>query len=332
MAIEDRCQMTWEAPKLRWRKLHRGKLYIVSCRALGVPETKADSYLAANAWWATRRAEIDGSHPVRPNDDLLTEMELRRDVCRRLGAEPEAGDLDDRIALVRAMGDEPRAEVEQTLYDLEVLGKEFGDDSATDARIAIARRNGIDVPDGTDPSVLDYLFGDRRLRLDREVSNHLDRLQSSAGEAHGARAVAAQVDRYLGLERVRVEAGQLSVSEFDTIRRCLHAFRDWIGGDEPIDRLDAERLEAWWSHLVGLSDSIEYKKKKLRYVRAFILWLAEKGLTRMALPESLRLLHQLLPRLSSRYRHESMGLGPSLLLPGLDATGTISHPMRGDRS
>ena len=48
------------------------------------------------------------------------------------------------------------------------------------------------------------------------------------------RTIGAQVDRYLALEQVRTRSDQLSISEFDTIRRCLHAFRDHIGKSNPV--------------------------------------------------------------------------------------------------
>ena len=92
------------------------------------------------------------------------------------------------------------------------------------------------------------------------------------------RTIGAQVDRYLALERVRTESDQLSISEFDTIRRCLHAFRDHVGKSNPIDSLDADRWEGWWSHLMTQAISVEYKKKRLRIARSFVSWLAEKGL------------------------------------------------------
>jgi hypothetical protein len=38
--MAKRYQMTWKASTRRWRKMHRGKLYTVSCRQLGTPETK----------------------------------------------------------------------------------------------------------------------------------------------------------------------------------------------------------------------------------------------------------------------------------------------------
>jgi len=269
--------MTWEPKPRRWRKMYQGKLFTVSCRDLGVLETKEASYQAANAWWAGKRAEIEEG-PRRPHDGILAELELRRDLSRNLGAEPEAEVLDQKIGLIKAMEDEPRADVAQALCDMEVFEEIWPDNSSTDARIAIARRNGIDVPDEVDPSVLDYLFGDRRLRLDRDLRNIVERIQEVGVKVPEARTMCTQVDRFLALERVRVDGGQLSISEFDTIRRCLFNFRDWVGGGTSIESIDAERWEAWWSHLVGQGISVEYKKKRLRYARSFISWLTEKGL------------------------------------------------------
>lgn len=57
--------MTWIASRHRWMKMYKGKRYVISCKALGAPETKEASYQAANQWWQAKRAEIDGSN-VKP--------------------------------------------------------------------------------------------------------------------------------------------------------------------------------------------------------------------------------------------------------------------------
>ena len=70
--------MTWESGTRRWRIKHRNKVYTISCRALGVPPTKEQSYQAANAWWTAKRAEIEaGSPPPRPHADALAEIARR---------------------------------------------------------------------------------------------------------------------------------------------------------------------------------------------------------------------------------------------------------------
>jgi hypothetical protein len=43
--------MSWVASTRRWKKMFRGKMHVVSCRQLGVPETKEASWRAANQWW-----------------------------------------------------------------------------------------------------------------------------------------------------------------------------------------------------------------------------------------------------------------------------------------
>src|SRR5271165_2137627 len=54
-----RTMMTWQAARRRWRKWYKGVLYQISCDQLDCPQTKADSYQAANAWWSAKKAEID---------------------------------------------------------------------------------------------------------------------------------------------------------------------------------------------------------------------------------------------------------------------------------
>jgi integrase len=58
--------MTWVASSRRWLKEYKGRKYAVSCRQLGVPETKEGSYQAANAWWQAKKAELDGYTAPRP--------------------------------------------------------------------------------------------------------------------------------------------------------------------------------------------------------------------------------------------------------------------------
>lgn len=68
-------QMSWNGNRRRWLKEYKGKKYAVSCKALGVPETKAESYLAANQWWENKRREIDaGEKPRSPIIDVLEEF------------------------------------------------------------------------------------------------------------------------------------------------------------------------------------------------------------------------------------------------------------------
>ncbi len=68
-AMPSRLHMTWVAGGRRWTKKYKGSWYAISCRKLGVPETKEASWRAANAWWEAKQREVDDTPP--------TEQELR---------------------------------------------------------------------------------------------------------------------------------------------------------------------------------------------------------------------------------------------------------------
>ena len=88
--------------------------------------------------------------------------------------------------------------------------------------------------------------------------------------------IGAQVGKYLDLQLSRQRSGEISASEYDLVRRSLEAFREWAAGG--IDGINADLWEGWYRHLLAWDGSVEYKKKRLRYARSFITWLAEKGL------------------------------------------------------
>lgn len=230
-------ELTWEQSTHRWKKVYKGRAYTVSCKALGVPPTKLESYQAANEWWAAKRIGIDGNVPPLPNAQHLDLLSKRLAWAQAHGRQDLTNSLEDKIDSVRS----------------DDTGELIGNIDAFDV-----------------PSVVVHLIESAtwKERLDGE----------NKSLTPPDRAVGAQVERYLALERVRAESDQLSISEFDTIRRCLHAFRDHIGKSNTVTILDADRWEGWWSHLMTLAISVEYKKKRLRIARTFVSWLAEKGL------------------------------------------------------
>ncbi|WP_165073872.1 tyrosine-type recombinase/integrase [Paludisphaera rhizosphaerae] len=57
--MPSRYRMTWYPSARRWRKCVKGKWYSVSCKQLGVPETKEASWKAANEWWEREQALVD---------------------------------------------------------------------------------------------------------------------------------------------------------------------------------------------------------------------------------------------------------------------------------
>ena len=253
-------ELTWEQATHRWKKIYKGRAYTVSCKTLGVPSTKMDSYRAANEWWATRKAEIDAYQPPHPHAERIDIL------SRRLAWAVAHG----KVELAEGL----RGEVAELETDAD--GK------------LIPSRPAVPV----DLSPLISPVSEKLYESMNVPSPHAELLATTVDDAiwdariertgtfvgNKERTIEAQVERFLALERVRVESDQLSVSEFDSIRRCLHAFRDHIGKANLASCLDADQLEGWWSHLVAQPISVEYKKKRLRIAKSFASWLAERGL------------------------------------------------------
>jgi len=254
--------LTWDQKNRRWRKVFRGKIYTISCGALSVPDNKKDSYQAANAWWLKRRDEIEGSIPPHPHHEVITELEERLSWARRHGAVDKVARVAGQIHEVEGMSEADPDEVEEVLLDSKIVR----------GNIELARQFGIVVPEGLPAIVRDLIFGDRREWEDRATQD-LDLPNIPVD-----RTVAAQLARHLSLERARVEGRVVSVGEYEIVARALQDFENWIGGENIIDIIDADRIESWWSHLVGTNLSVETKKKKMRHVKSFVNWLVEKGL------------------------------------------------------
>ena len=65
--MAKRYLMTWIPGSRRWRKVYNGKVYVVSCRQLGAPDTKDASWKAANEWWQEQQKLAD----IPPEDDRM---------------------------------------------------------------------------------------------------------------------------------------------------------------------------------------------------------------------------------------------------------------------
>jgi len=87
--------MTWVPSSRRWRKVHRGKVYMLSCRQLGLPETKEASWQAANEWWEREQGIAD----LPTEDDRIS----RAVQVNRLVQDFSRLDDDGRRAAVEAL-------------------------------------------------------------------------------------------------------------------------------------------------------------------------------------------------------------------------------------
>ena len=97
-------EMTWDFDNRRWRKLHRGRRYVVSCRQLGVPETKEASFRAANEWWERKLAEVEALQPPSPHQPVVDELR-RREAWSRRHDPGSAGLLAAEIREVSGLGE-----------------------------------------------------------------------------------------------------------------------------------------------------------------------------------------------------------------------------------
>jgi integrase len=91
--------MTWEGAKSRWRKMHHGITYTISCDALDCPRTKQDSWRQANEWWEHQFTKI--KEPSCRFDDVLEELARRKSWLLHHGL--DTAGIDQTITLVRTM-------------------------------------------------------------------------------------------------------------------------------------------------------------------------------------------------------------------------------------
>jgi integrase len=212
--------LTWDGTNKRWRIMHKGQRYVVSCRQLGTPPTKEASYVAANEWWKQKLAEIE-SDPRRLD-------RIRQDLDSQTGWMERIGDVTQKmVEAQRELLAKPASEwTIDDVASLIVPTPELGDSKSTPAELTVS----------------------------------------------------FQVGKYLALEQSRVNAKQVSMHEYDLVRLCLNYFLNWIKPTTPIKAIDPDRWEDYWTHLMGLDCSTEYKKKRMRYARNFVTWLASKAL------------------------------------------------------
>ncbi len=161
-------KMTWEPAKGRWRKMYRGKIYTISCDALGCPGNKADSYQTANAWWTAKKAEIDNQQPSGKWSHEIRTLEQRRDWVRAHGQADKAsgytslirdlsgGKMDDLHSSIVAQMIHPSDQADAVWNDRlsrdqprvpeeRLMGKQI--DRYLEFQMARAKNNQISVPE-----------------------------------------------------------------------------------------------------------------------------------------------------------------------------------------
>jgi len=258
--------LTWEPKSRRWRKQHDGKRVVVSVRELkrlgyladDAAETKESSYQAANSWWADQRRQgvgdpRPGLPPYHPHESWIAVAERKQRWAQKHGQAADAEKYAEQARTLRGL--DAGADIDS------IIGL---DDRAAGAASMIESSTGVELPmDVSRVLIDDMVWADR---FSREAP------------APPGRTIGEWIDKYLDHVHVRQRSKEISPAEYSGARTSLLAFRNWQGSDSNIDELNADCWERWYMHQQSSDKSIPTKKKRMRYAKAFIRWLAIKEL------------------------------------------------------
>jgi integrase len=286
--------MTWVPSRRRWTRMHKGKRHWISCKALGVPETKEASLQAANAWWRAKQAEIDAAsqpklRPLLPLEDLVGAS--RGDVRA----------FDDPWAVVNVLFAQATQQLEEqhrqqaaaegTLYDAEtdsVIERESSGDPDDDRRAAILAvfmqlAEQCILGNQPLPEPLTQLLPPARVQ---QVQDAVAGLRGEA-TAPADKTVEFHADTWLKAQQARVDAGQMTAARCANNRTCLEQFKAFIGPQANVEGINAAKLEGFYQQcLVKIAAgrkqaeggwSVSYARDVFSVARAFIRWLVERG-------------------------------------------------------
>lgn len=292
--------MTWVPSRRRWTRMHRGKRFWVSCKALGVPETKEASLQAANAWWRAKQAELDAAAGPVTRPRLPME-----DVASAVLGDPQAFDDPWKTLFAHAM--RRLLDLEQREAEAERWEAKYGALIDPETGTVVHR----DPPRDLDAERLTAIRGVLEQvvpsqLLDKEplpesatellpparVEQVKDAIAGYRGEptAPAERTVAANCERWIALQQAKVAGGKLAPDRADNLRIYLNHFREFLGGTAAVDSVDAQKLESFYRWCMAKVQerqkdqdgkagwSAVYAKKVFDTARVFVRYLWEAGL------------------------------------------------------
>jgi hypothetical protein len=238
--------MTWIPSRRGWMKEYKGRKYAVSCRQLGAPETKEGSYQQANAWWANRKAEIDG-YTLAPAPPMPGTPEAIHRILEAWAGGP-VETPEEEMAVVQDLIQNYQCLNDKLSLQKAILGPE---------RVAQLQAQAKAVVDS--PAV----------PPDRTVKSQVDRwvatqqAQVAAGNLTPDRAD----NNRIALSYFQDWCGPIAVEQIDAAR--LHGFYLWCLAKVEERRGDPTHKAGWGS---------EYAKKIFATARSFVRFLWESGL------------------------------------------------------
>jgi hypothetical protein len=242
-------------PHYRWRKLYKGEWYSVKCHELGLPREMWTKEGSYKAANGWWRAK-------------LVELNALDPVSAAFHRVVEAVPVERLAEMIRQGKEAARI--------MEALPVAPGPVDGATVDEFLRMNNGEPLDDAL------------RLSL-------LGKVGSTLGDAPGERTIGAQLDRYLAEKKDKSDKGIIKVGTYGIIFERLRNFREWAGQTTPLDSINRDWWEKWYSFCAGKMAerdrdedagwSGDYACGIFNAAKAFVNWLWESGVIE-SLPRS----------------------------------------------
>jgi integrase len=254
--------MSWEGhPGYRWVKMFRGRRYRVSCDELNVPRTKQESRQAANEWWQKKLLTLQAEHVVDEEQaQFLADLAIKIDYA--------ANNDPELLPHLKRVEEQAKA-VRPDMLPLE-------DEAEIDARLAVARLLGIEVPDNLDLIALQSFFGSGHVWPQRLAKHR---------KTETNRTVGFQLGKFL--EEMRSQQKPKTHLELSAYLNRTLGTTIWAS-ETSVDSVDEQTVSRHYHWLVQQNFSPGRHNKVLSFFRRFVEWLVVHALV-AKLPLNLKL-------------------------------------------
>jgi integrase len=275
--------MCWVPNRRLWRKVYRGKTYMISCRqlrelgydqgpnALLIDDTKTGSYVAANSWWNKKEHELEAQRRATERPPTALEQ-------LALSYVPLARpDLPTTI--------EEHRQADNVLHELYPESQDGGPPRQLRAVLLSLLADVLFKGQPLPEQLVQALPPARASQVSEAV-------KTLKGEPTvlPEQTVAAHAERWIKLKEDQVVVGQLALGRFESLRMFVGYFRDFVGATSPAESMDAAKLQGFYSWCLDkvrqrqqdpagkAGWSSMYAKKVFEAARVFVKYLWESGL------------------------------------------------------
>jgi integrase len=312
-------KLTWQVGRDgrsgRWRKKYKGKTYYFPG---GNGKSDREAYDTAVKQWEQTKVRLDGAEPRKHQVEYESELkswdqvyswalqhgdtsvaqtayEKRAELRSRMEA-PVLKPLsrDDRfLATLTPRVDQlsvPSTEsVAKSLLDEQVrseIGKSFL--RVIESQKKEAKGKSKSVPIDESIPITGFGYSELISKIWEDRLANFTRRETLPNQRLGD-----HVDRFLGEKQQETTRGDLSIGRFNSIKRHMQLFNDWMGPDSALSDIDGNRLREYHQHLLGQVSKNSCRrianpkfassfpisqvtaKERLATVKAFVKWLWE---------------------------------------------------------